>query len=560
MKIALCQINTTVGDFPGNVARLLAQAEEAVSRGARIAVYPELTLPGYPPLDLLERPAFLEAAAAAESEVIARLPAGLTAVFGNVRRRPIPPVVGRALQNTAVVARRGELVARGCKALLPTYDVFDEARYFEPGDPVCFEEAGRTVAVTICEDIWNDDDLWSSHDLWRDKVVGNHRLYGRDPVTEVVSAHRPSLMLNLSASPWSMGKLPVRRQVLRHLSRKHGVWFAYANLVGANDGLVFDGHSMVYGPDGAHHATAPGWGEGVTVVDTEAGHEVEPPVVPGEPHEIREALTIGIRDYLEKTGIPRVIIGLSGGIDSAVTAALAGRALGPERVIGASMPSAHSSQGSVTDAVALADNLGIECHALPIAGVFDAYARVLEGPFAGREEDVTEENLQSRIRGGLLMALANKLGGVVLNTGNKSEAAVGYATIYGDAIGALSVLGDLYKHQVYAQAELANEDGEVIPRASITKPPSAELRPGQKDADSLPDYDALDEALRLFLEARLPAEDIAARVGLPVVEVERVIRMVYAAEFKRKQFPPTIRVSRKAWVGRIYPIVQRFRE
>jgi NAD+ synthase (glutamine-hydrolysing) len=562
MKIALAQINTTVGDFDGNVAKIRSACERAAQAGAHLVVLPELAVTGYPPLDLLERTRFVERARSAEARLVDDLPEGIVAVFGNVRRRPTPPLKGRALENVAVAARRGEVLQRVVKSLIPTYDVFDEARYFEPrriDGSVCFDLCGRKVAITICEDIWNDEDLWQNHDLWRDKAPGSYRLYARDPVQELVDREQPDVVVNLSASPWALGKEEVRRRILAHLSRKHRIWLAYTNLVGGNDGLLFDGHSTVYSPRGEHVATAAAWSEDVHVVDTEAAPSAPVPALRPEVA-IRDALALGVRDYLDKTGIRLALVGLSGGIDSAVTAYLAVRAVGPERVKALGMPSRYSSSGSVTDAEALAENLGIEFWRVPIEPPFAAFLDSLAPVFAGRAVDVTEENIQSRIRGVMLMAAANKLGGVVLNTGNKSEAAMGYATLYGDAIGALSVLGDLYKHQVYALAELANEDGEVIPRASITKPPSAELRPDQRDEDSLPPYDQLDEMLRLFIEHRATIEEVVEAVGVEPDVARRVNRAIYRSEFKRKQLPPTLRVSRKAWVGRVFPIVQRFEE
>jgi len=561
MRLALVQINATVGDFEGNRRLIVEGARRAHEAGARLAVFPELALTGYPPLDLLERSPFVEAAAKSEAQIVDAIPEGLTVVFGTVRRRPTPPVAGRALENIAVVAERGRVRLRVTKTLIPTYDVFDEARYFEPKtakDASTFEVEGVRVGVTICEDLWNDDDLWENHDLWRDKAPGSYRLYDRDPVKELVERAQPDLLVNISASPWARGKETARRSILEHVARKYGVAVAYTNLVGGNDGLLFDGHSTLYDRRGRHRGTAKGWQDDVFVVDLEG----EPLPVPDrdEASEICEGLTVGIRDYLDKTGIALAIVGLSGGIDSAVTATLAVRALGSERVLGVGMPSRYSSPGSVTDAEALAENLGIQFLELPIEPMFSAFLDTLAPAFGGAEEDVTEENLQSRIRGVLLMALANKRSGVVLNTGNKSEAAMGYATLYGDAIGALSVLGDLYKHQVYAQARHANRAREVIPRSTIDKAPSAELRPDQRDEDSLPPYEQLDEMLRLFIEHRATVDEVATEVGVDRTLAARVNRAIHRAEFKRKQLPPTLRVSRKAWGGRRFPIVQRFDE
>lgn len=562
MKIALVQLDVTVGDFEGNARRILDGAAQAAARGARIAVFPELAVTGYPPLDLLERTRFVEAAEAAEQAIVEGLPEGLVAVFGSVRRRPTPPVAGRALENIAVAAERGRVRARVVKSLIPTYDVFDEARYFEPKRDharASIDVDGTRVAITVCEDLWNDDDLWENHDLWRDKSPGSYRMYAEDPIRKLVERERPEVILNISASPWAWGKEDVRRGILAHVAQKHGVWLAYVNLVGGNDGLLFDGHSTAYGPDGRHVGTARGWKEDVLVFDLARAHR-EPPPVRHEAPEIHEALVLGIRDYLDKTGINLAVLGLSGGIDSAVTAALAVRALGPERVVALTMPSRYSSPDSVRDAEHLAANLGVRLWNVSIEPMFDAFRRSLAPVFEGRPEDVTEENLQSRVRGVLLMGAANKLGGVVLNTGNKSEAAMGYATLYGDAIGALSVLGDLYKHQVYAQAEWINRDRAIIPRSSIDKAPSAELRPGQRDADSLPPYDQLDEMLRLFIEHRATVDEVVEAVGVPPELARRICNAIYRAEFKRKQLPPTLRVSRKAWGGRVFPIVQRFVE
>ncbi|HJL43714.1 MAG TPA: NAD+ synthase [Myxococcales bacterium LLY-WYZ-16_1] len=556
VRVAICQLNTVVGDPEGNAAQILAATREALTRGAELALFPELAIPGYPPLDLLERRAFRDAVAQAETDLVARLPRGITAVFGSLGRSPGP---GTGITNGAVVAQTGQVRLRVAKTLLPTYDVFDEARYFDPAppdQPASFEQGGRRFGVTICEDIWNATEL--ATEGRRDPALPD-RTYRRDPVAELVRRERPHTLLNLSASPWSWGKEGTRQRVASEMGRRHGIGTLYCNLVGGNDGLLFDGHSLAFDRQGHHCWTGPGWTPACEVLDLDELGEAETPTRQ-EVAEIRMALELGIRDYFDKIGLGLAVIGLSGGIDSAVTAALAVGALGPERVRTLAMPSPYSSEGSVQDALTLAKHLGVRCDVVRIDPMFQAFQTQLAPLFVGTEPDVTEENLQSRIRGTLLMAMANKFGGVVLNTGNKAEAAMGYATLYGDAIGALSVLGDLYKHQVYELAEHLNRDSEIIPRSSIEKPPSAELRPGQKDEDSLPPYPQLDAMLRAFLEHKEPPELIAAEAGVPIEEVRKVVQAVYRAEFKRKQLPPTLRVSTKAWVGRRYPIVQRFVE
>lgn len=560
MKVALVQINTTVGALEDNKRRLLDGVNEAAAKGAVLAVAPELCVPGYPPLDLLERPSFIDACARTEREIIDALPDGITVVFGNVRRRPVPPSYGRALQNVAVVARRGELPRYVVKTLLPTYDVFDEARYFEPRrDDVApvFEIDGKRVGVTVCEDIWNDDRLWRTVDLWRDKTPGHNRLYERDPVQELAEAGI-DLLVNVSASPWAQGKNDVRQSVIANAAKRWNVPVVYTNVVGANDGLLFDGTSYVYRAGGELHTRLASFEEETRVVSLDEPADAAP--LSPRIELIRDGLVMGVRDYFTKTGLERAVVGLSGGIDSAVTAYIAVEALGKENVIGVGMPSRYSSEGSVVDARRLAENLGIRFEIVPIEGMFSAYLDALGPVFSDLPQDITEENLQARTRGGILMAIANKFNAVVLCTGNKSEAAVGYCTLYGDTIGALAVLADLYKHQVYAVARLANVDGEVVPVSTIDKPPSAELRPDQKDEDSLPPYDQLDRMLELFLEHRYTAAQIAEEVGVSKALAVDIITKVYKNEFKRNQFPPTLRVSRKAWVGRVYPIVQRFSE
>ncbi|MEQ8275966.1 MAG: NAD+ synthase [Deltaproteobacteria bacterium] len=561
MRVAIVQINTTVGDLDGNAKKLLDGVNAAAEEGAKLVVASELCIPGYPPQDLLERPSFIDACARTEQAIVDALPEGVTVVFGNVRRRPVPPTYGRALQNVAVVARRGEVLRHVVKSLLPTYDVFDEARYFEPRrdpTPNIVEIDGVRVGVTVCEDLWNDDSLWKQVDLWRDKSPGHHRLYASDPVKELADAGM-ELLVNVSASPWAQGKIDVRTKVINNAATRYGVPVVYANHLGANDGLIFDGTSFVYAADGECITRLPCFEEAVRVVDTDDTARAAP-LPAATIGRVHDALVLGVRDYFRKTGLTRAVIGLSGGIDSAVTAYVATQALGKENVIGVAMPSRYSSEHSVADAKALAENLGVRFELIGIEGVFSAYLEALAPVFSDHPQDVTEENLQARTRGGILMAFANKFRAVVLSTGNKSEAAVGYCTLYGDTIGALCVIADLYKHQVYDLARYANRDGVVIPTSTIDKPPSAELRPDQKDEDSLPPYDKLDRMLELFLEHRYTAAQIAEDVGVSPALATEIITKVYRNEFKRKQLPPTLRVSRKAWVGREYPIVQRFSE
>jgi NAD+ synthase (glutamine-hydrolysing) len=545
MRIGLLQLNATVGAFDQNRARLEEAYREAVARGAQLVLAPELFLCGYPPRDLLLRDDFvrrgldcLNALAASVGET--------PLITGYVDRNPAQP--GRALRNAAAVIRRGEIVHRVVKALLPTYDVFDEDRYFEPAENVApVEIAGEKIAVTICEDIWNDADFWPQ------------RRYRRDPVRELVGAGA-KLIVNISASPWERGKEAARLAMLRRVARDERTPLAQVNMVGGNDELIFDGHSVALNAQGDVLALGTGFAEQVLVVDTEAAAPSPGPAPPADQEEqLFRALTLGVRDYVAKCGFKSVVLGLSGGIDSALVAVIAAEALGPERVWGVSLPSRYSSRGSLTDAEQLAKKLGIRHDVLPIAGPVSEVESALGGVFAGRAPDLTEENIQSRLRGTLLMALSNKFGPLVLTTGNKSELAVGYCTLYGDMCGALAVIADVLKTEIYALARWINRNGEIIPRNTLDKPPSAELRPNQTDQDSLPPYDVLDRILRRYVVDEADPKALAAEGIAPEI-VRDVLNKIVYSEYKRRQSAPGLKVSPRAFgMGRRVPIAQGFR-
>lgn len=542
MRIALLQLNPTVGALDANADRIAA-AVEAVRDQADLCVTPEMALTGYPPRDLLLMPGFVARAQEVAQRLATQLAGGPHVLLG----MPVPSGVtaGRPLVNAAVHLRDGRIGPTFAKTLLPTYDVFDEDRYFEPGAALGTLTMGdMRAAVSICEDVWNDPDLWPT------------RRYDDDPIAALRDLETP-LMINMSASPFAHGKLADREHLLAHLARKYAVWTVYCNQVGANDDLIFDGRSLVFAPDGRCVGRAAAFEEDTLIVDTEA----TPRPVEGTPaspeREVFDALVLGVRDYARKTGFASAIVGLSGGIDSALTAVIAVRALGPEQVTGVLMPSPISSQGSIDDAYALANALGMPTHRLPIEPGMRAFDQMLATPFAGRPADVTEENLQARIRGTLLMALANKTGALLLTTGNKSELATGYCTLYGDMNGALAVIADVYKTLVYRIARWVNRDGPVIPEASISKPPSAELRPDQVDQDSLPPYDVLDAILVRHIEGYADATALEAD-GFDPATVARVLHLVRVSEFKRKQAAPVLKVTSRAFgTGWRMPIARR---
>ncbi|MFN3243461.1 MAG: NAD+ synthase [Planctomycetota bacterium] len=549
MRVALCQIDTTVGDFDGNVRRIVDAAERARAEGAVLAVFPELSVCGYPAEDLLIRPAFLAAHDRALAELAAKAPHGVDLLVGCLERNDdAARTGGRELHNAVVRLRDGavEIVARKC--LLPTYDVFDESRYFEPWQTPehnVVDVAGVRVGVVVCEDGWNDEQFFG------------RRSYAIDPVERVVQAGA-ELVVNLSASPWARGRTAFRARMVVAAARRHGVPMVYVNQVGGDVELQFDGGSLAAKAEGIA-AQPVAFTEAVRVVDT-AEPWTEQLVDPELVRMQYLACVQGIRAYVRKFGFSKVVVGLSGGIDSALVATLAVDALGAENVTGIGMPSRYSSGHSVDDARALADNLGVAFHLLPIAPLQGAFEQVLEPVFAGTEPGLAEENVQSRARGVLLMAFANKHGQLLLTTGNKSECAVGYCTIYGDTNGALAPIADLWKTEVWAMSRWLNRDGVRIPTHSIEKPPSAELRPDQLDTDSLPDYDALDPVLRCLVEDELSVEATAERTGMPRDQVARLFRLVQNSEWKRYQYPPTLRLSDRCWRGRRMPVSHRYRE
>ena len=543
MKIALAQFNPTVGDLSGNAARILSLAEQAVARGAQLAVFSELCLCGYPPQDLLERPAFIDSNLKELKELAKKLP--LAAVVGYAGR--VKKGRGKAIANKAALLCGGRIVFEQNKMLLPTYDVFDESRYFQPAEKQSvYEFSNQQLGVTICEDVWNDKNFWPN------------MLYERDPVTELV-AQGSTLLLNISASPYTIDKRWLRFDMLKSVAKTHHRPVIYVNQVGGNDNLIFDGASLALTADGKIAAQALAFEEDLVMFDTETGQGEIHPQPKQEIEYAYRALVLGTRNYVSKCGFKRVLVGLSGGIDSAVVAAIAVDALGAANVQGVSMPGPFSSAGSKDDAKALAHNLGIELIPLPIGGVFDAYRKALAPAFGDRPADVAEENIQARIRGNYLMALSNKFGSMVLSTGNKSELAVGYCTLYGDMAGGLAVISDVPKLMVYELARLINRERELIPNATIDKPPSAELRPDQKDEDSLPPYDVLDRILKAYIEDLKSPQDIADKYGFELKLVKDIALLVDRSEYKRKQAAPGLKITSRAFgFGRPFPIAQRF--
>jgi NAD+ synthase (glutamine-hydrolysing) len=534
VKIALLQINPTVGDLAGNARLILDALAEARTQGAALAVTPELGLVGYLPRDLLLSGGFVRRSWEAV-QALARDAAGLPPVLVGLPE-PNPSDEGRPLFNSAVLLQNGAAGHRFRKSLLPTYDVFDEDRYFEPFHGAqTLEIGGHRLGITICEDVWNDRDFWK------------RRRYHHDPIEELVRAGADAIV-NLSASPFTAGKHARREEMLGALARRHGVPVAYVNQYGGNDDLVFDGRSCAFDANGTPTARGRSFDADVVICDLERPQPIAPPSDVNVESEIWRALVLGTRDYVRKCGFSRVVIAVSGGIDSALTAAIAVEALGAARVLGVLMPSPFSSRGSIDDARELAVNLGIETMTLPIEGVMRAYDAALADAFSNQDVGVAKENLQARIRGALLMALSNSRGAMLLTTGNKSELSVGYCTLYGDMSGGLAVIADVPKTMVYRVARWRNQTAgrPVIPDASLTKAPSAELRPNQTDQDSLPPYDVLDDILERHIERHQPAREIVA-AGFDAETVHRVLHLVRLAEFKRKQAAPGLKVTDRAF-------------
>jgi NAD+ synthase (glutamine-hydrolysing) len=553
VKIALAQINPTVGDFVGNTKKILEYAARGGDVGADLVVFPELAVCGYPPADFLEKAAFVARAEEAVGEIAVWTgEAGRpTILCGSVMASVSN--VGKQVRNVAVLLAGGKVSFVQQKMLLPFYDVFDEQRYFEAATQqklTCV--GGQPLAITICEDAWNDKGFW------------HRQMYPVDPVEGLMTQWeskkseldgQPRIILNISASPYWLGKPRVREKMLAAIASRHGAVVAMVNQVGGNDSLVFDGSSVVIGPDGTTVLRAAAFAEDLVVFDTEATRRAETSAWPDAVAELWDALVLGTRDYVRKCGFSKVLVGLSGGIDSALVAAIAVEAVGAENVVGVGMPTEYSSLGSIEDARKLARNLGVRFELLPIHDVFAQFQHVLQPLFKGTSFGLAEENLQPRIRGTLLMALSNKFGALVLTTGNKSEMSTGYCTLYGDMVGALAVIGDVTKTRVYALSRHVNRVKEVIPWATIEKPPSAELRPGQKDTDSLPPYEVLDPILEAYVERYQSAEQIAEEQGVDVGLVRSVLQLVERSEYKRQQAAPVLKVTRKSFgTGRRFPI------
>ena len=556
MKICLAQINPTIGAFKQNVGKICKSINTAREKGADLVIFPEMSVVGYPPKDLLELSGFVDSNLKALEEVKNSV-TGISAIVGFVDRNVAQR--GKALYNAAAHIKNRKIVSRHYKSLLPTYDVFDEDRYFEPTHDISIAKiSGRKFGISICEDVWGADVVWPG------------TIHHKDPV-ECMVRQGAEIIINISASPFTIGKQDVRLKMLTGHAKRNKVPIVFVNQIGGNDDLVFDGNSLVINKEGIVVGRASGFKEDLLMVEFKgsdltiggnksrsAKKETRYAAGEGDIESVYNALVLGTRDYVKKCGFKKAVIGLSGGIDSAVTAVIAVKALGKNKVLGVTMPSTFSSKGSVDDSMVLAKRLGIKCELIPIKSVYNAYTKTLSGVFAGLPFDVTEENLQARIRGKILMAISNKHGYLVLTTGNKSELAVGYCTLYGDMCGGLAVISDIPKTMVYSLAEYINRRKEIIPADTIEKPPSAELRPNQKDQDSLPSYDVLDGVLRAYVEESKDVGDII-EMGYDESLVKDIINKVDRNEYKRKQAAPGLKVTTKAFgTGRRMPLAQRY--
>ncbi|MFH0976497.1 MAG: NAD+ synthase [Spirochaetota bacterium] len=546
MRIAIAQINPVIGDIEGNRRKILANIGEAKKLGAELVVFPEMAVIGYPPMDILLNNKLIRDNIKAINEIAAAC-ADVAVICGYVEYNENNPTI---LYNAAAFINRGKIVSRHYKTLLPTYDVFDEMRYFSPSkkhEPVKFK--GKLIGITICEDIWNDD-----YEQGNSLVI--ERKYEVDPV-KILADKKIDILINISASPYVKEKNDLKWKMISKTARRHKLPIIYVNQVGGNDSLVFDGHSFYINGKGEMKVIAAGFKEDIVVFDIEDNHKTIKPSENGM-EDIRKALELGISDYFYKCGFKSAVLGLSGGIDSALTAVLAAEALGPDKVTGITMPSIYSSAGSVDDSKKLAQNLGIKIEEIAIKEIFDMYNNLMSNVFKGMPRDVTEENLQARIRSNILMAFSNKFGSLLLTTGNKSELAMGYCTLYGDMAGGLAVISDLPKNMVYELSRHINSGKEIIPIDSLLKPPSAELRENQKDQDTLPPYEILDRILECYIEKQLSADEIIA-LGFDRRTVNDILTVVNRNEYKRRQAAPGIKVTSKAFgIGRRLPIAQRF--
>ena len=542
IKFCLAQLNFKIGDFEGNTAKIADTIFNAKQKGADLVIFSEMSVCGYMPDDLLDYPWFVEKCEQS-LEAVAQSCQGIAAIVGGVMRNPKK---GRLLQNVVCFMQNGRIQQTIAKTLLPTYDVFSESRYFEPAQETeIIEFKGHKIGIAICEDIWD---------------IYNDFEYKISPGT-ILKELGAEIIINPSASPFHLGKQSLRNRVFSGQASRFDLPVIYANQVGIHTELIFDGASRVINSNGEIALQLPDFKESIQYIEFKDQQFQSSNTVPIEPDEIEtlhSALIFGIQDYFKKMGFKKAVLGSSGGIDSAVVQSLLSEAIGADNLLAVLMPSQFSSDGSIQDAKQLSENLGNTFEIIPIKDIFDQYTSSLASIFEGREFNVAEENIQARSRGVLLMAISNKLGNILINTSNKSEMAVGYSTLYGDMCGSLSVLGDVYKGQVYALARYINRNEVIIPQEIIEKAPSAELRPGQKDSDSLPDYDILDEILKLYVEGRKSKDEITME-GYDSQVVERIVNMVNANEYKRYQAPPIIRVSSKAFgKGRIMPLVAKF--